>query len=600
MFMQKFLLSLFFFYTTLHAAVIDKAFFEGDNVLNYYQQVEKEINSTINQKLKNRKIIELERSTLQKLKNLQTLKSDIKPFQSIAFPRKEISQQTYLKALYTLCNLKTEIDHLRAKSKEFQERLFDLKTTIEKSVDSAKADNTLLSNQMQYAFYKISKEKLDKSLALYQALFDKEFAKFQKALPRVRFTTTSLAKRIIHTTEQKIDTLEKKDLLLTIDKDSKILQPKTSDKNISQKARKIKQETDEALVKQVQTHILLALKYLQNNKQSAYLKTMEALDEDIRKLSSQKREKFRTAADLIMQLADSRSDITSVAIASTQVGLQNILENIDTYINKTLFVYEEKAFSIRTVLTFSFILFIGFIIAKIYKNFVDSFRRTNRIKSLSTARMVANSGYYIIILTTFFIALKTIGLDMHTIFLVIGAILLWLAFGLQSFISNYAIGILLKIDRSIRIGDHIELDPDTVGDVDDMDFRSVTIRSSDNIRTTIPNSRFIGGTFINHTLEGVSRRLHVHFSASKYISHKEIEETILTALAKSNLPYIKSRDKEAQVAIVDINRKIVRYALLVWVPKELTYDMSVAQSMFLKLIHKALYPRQNSTDHAPV
>ena len=133
-----------------------------------------------------------------------------------------------------------------------------------------------------------------------------------------------------------------------------------------------------------------------------------------------------------------------------------------------------------------------------------------------------------------------------------------------------------------------------------MDFRSVTIRSSDNIRTTIPNSRFIGGTFINHTLEGVSRRLHVHFSASKYISHEEIEETILTALAKSNLPYIKSRDKEAQVAIVDINRKIVRYALLVWVPKELTYDMSVAQSMFLKLIHKALYPRQNSTDHAPV
>ncbi|MNN84588.1 hypothetical protein D3C81_2017680 [compost metagenome] len=53
------------------------------------------------------------------------------------------------------------------------------------------------------------------------------------------------------------------------------------------------------------------------------------------------------------------------------------------------------------------------------------------------------------------------------------------------------------------------------------------------------------------------------------------------------------------MAIVDINRRIVRYALLVWVPKEMTYDMTVAQSTFLKLIHTALYPEPNA-GHAPV
>jgi len=210
--------------------------------------------------------------------------------------------------------------------------------------------------------------------------------------------------------------------------------------------------------------------------------------------------------------------------------------------------------------------------------------------------MMANSGYYIIILTTFFIALKTIGLDMHTIFLVIGAMLLWLAFGLQSFISNYAIGMLLKIDRSIRIGDHIELDPKTVGDVDDMDFRSVTIRSSDGVRTTIPNSRFISGTFINHSLEGECRRLEVRFSANKTIPHALLEAKILKALDKSDIRYYNDSAHKPQVVIVDINRKIVRYALLVWVKKEMTYDMTLARSRFLKLIHKTLYP----APHAPV
>ncbi len=584
------LLTLLLLFSTLYAATIDKAFFEGDNVLSYYEQVEQEINSSINRKLKDPKVIELERSTLQKLKNLQKLKTEIKSFPQIVLPQREITQQQYMDALFSLCRLSLEIAHIQKKTDEFQEKLFELKNRIEKEVEENKPQSTLLSDQMQYAFYKISKEKLEKSLTLYRALFKKEFHKFQSALPRVRFTKTAQAKKIIHKTEQKIERLEKRDQLLTIDKDSNILHPQKADKKIAQDAKKIQQETDETLIKRVRTHILLALQYLQQNRQTEYLETMDALDTDIQKLSPEKREKYRTVSSLIMQLADVRSNIASIAIASTQVGIQNIIDNIDRYIHKTLFVYEEKAFSIWTILTFSFILFIGLFVAKIYKNFVDSFRKTNRIKSLSTARMVANSGYYLIILATFFIALKTIGLDMHTIFLVIGAILLWLAFGLQSFISNYAIGILLKIDRSIRIGDHIELDPNTVGDVDDMDFRSVTIRNSDNVRTVIPNSRFIGGTFINHTLEGISRRLHVHFSADKYIPHKEIEAKILTALHESDLPHLRTQNKQAEVTIVDINRKIVRYALLVWVPKELTYDMSIAQSTYLKLIHETLYP----------
>jgi|GEM_PF-2765051 len=597
---MKIVIFLLLLITYTFSATIDKAFFEGDNVLKYYESIEKELNSTIRQKLKDPKIIELERSTLQKLKKLQTLKPETKSFPFSDLSKMEtINANVYLNTLYTLAKLSVEIKHLQTKEKEFQEKLFELKNTIEKEVETNGGQSTLLSDQMQYAFYKISKEKLSKTLSLYQALYEKEFGKFQKALSRVHFARKTQAKKIIDKTNRQIQSLEKKDILLTIDKDSEVLHPENPPKKIEETKKRLQEETQAVLSKKMRTYILLALQYLQQNNQKEYLHTMELLDEDIQKLSGEEKEILQSAVELILQLGEQHSDTTSVAIASTQIGLQNIIQNLDHYLNKTLFVYEEKAFSIKTILIFAFILAIGFIVAKIYKNFVDKFRKTNRIKSLSTARMVANSGYYIIILATFFIALKTIGLDMHTIFIVIGAILLWLAFGLQSFISNYAIGTLLRIDRSIRIGDHIELDPNTVGDVDDMDFRSITIRSSDNTRTTIPNSRFISGTFINHTLEGVSRRLHVHFSAGKYIPHEEIEQKILSALHESDLPHLDTEDKKAQVAILDINRKIVRYALLVWVPKELTYDMTLAQSMYLKLIHSALYPakpNKTSTD----
>lgn len=586
--MQKIIL---FFIIVLNSwsATIDTSFYQGENIPLYYQQVEKDINGSIHHKLKNKKIITLEQSTLQKLKEFYTHKDDFPTIKTIHFPQQKIPEQVYLSALWKIGDLSNKLQQLQTKKKEFQENLFDLKNKIEKETPTSKG-KTLLIDQMQYAFYKLSLNKIIKTHQLYQELFDKEYSKFKTALKRVTFTKEKHSQNIIKKIEQKIDTLQKKDLLLTIDKDSVPINTDKHQKQIQKHEKQIQQETDESITKKLNTHFLLALKALQQKNEKIFLKTIEKIDQDIKQLSPNNRKKILPISKLLLDFGEEKSDTTSTAIASTQIGFQNILDTLDDFTNKTLFVYEEKAFSIQTILTFSFILFIGFVIAKIYKNFVDKFRRTNRIKSLSVARMIANSGYYLIILGTFFIALRTIGLDMHTIFIVIGAILLWLAFGLQSFISNYAIGILFKIDRSIRIGDHIELDSHTVGDVDDMNFRSITIRSSDNIRTTIPNSRLISDTFINHTLEGESRRLHVHFSANKHIPYTKIEQQILNALKQSNLKYFKQHDKQPHIIIVDINRKITRYALIVWVAKESTYDMSLIQSEFLKLIHQVLYP----------
>ncbi len=586
--MQKIIL---FFIIVLNSwsATIDTSFYQGENIPLYYQQVEKDINGSIHHKLKNKKIITLEQSTLQKLKEFYTHKDDFPTIKTIHFPQQKIPEQVYLSALWKIGDLSNKLQQLQTKKKEFQENLFDLKNKIEKETPTSKG-KTLLIDQMQYAFYKLSLNKIIKTHQLYQELFDKEYSKFKTALKRVAFTKEKHSQNIIKKIEQKIDTLQKKDLLLTIDKDSVPINTDKHQKQIQKHEKQIQQETDESITKKLNTHFLLALKALQQKNEKIFLKTIEKIDQDIKQLSPNNRKKILPISKLLLDFGEEKSDTTSTAIASTQIGFQNILDTLDDFTNKTLFVYEEKAFSIQTILTFSFILFIGFVIAKIYKNFVDKFRRTNRIKSLSVARMIANSGYYLIILGTFFIALRTIGLDMHTIFIVIGAILLWLAFGLQSFISNYAIGILFKIDRSIRIGDHIELDSHTVGDVDDMNFRSITIRSSDNIRTTIPNSRLISDTFINHTLEGESRRLHVHFSANKHIPYTKIEQQILNALKQSNLKYFKQHDKQPHIIIVDINRKITRYALIVWVAKESTYDMSLIQSEFLKLIHQVLYP----------
>lgn len=568
------------------SAQIDTLLYEGENTLQYFQKVEKTINSAMEQKLKNRETITLEKSTLAKLKQLYIIKDEIKIFKTITFAKGKIKEERYFKALSLLATLQNEISRLEAKEKDIQQKLFELKNIIEKTL-SLDGNKSLLNDQLQYAFYKISQEKIGNSKTLYTQLFAQEFENFQKALPRVSFKEKD-AKSIIKHTDKKIDSIKNKDLLLTIDKDSEAQRDTKAQKKIDSKEKSIQEERDLALIKKTKAQILLSLKCLKEKKQKVFLEVTESIENDLKSLSVVQKEHFSTLLELLVRFGQKHFDDASVALASTKVGFDYIKNSLIMIADKTLFVYEDKAFSIKTIVTFIFIIMIGFIIAKVYKNIVDKYRKKNRIKSLSVARLIANSGYYLIVLVTFFTALATIGLDMHTIFVVIGAILLWLALGLQGFISNYAMGILIKIDRSIRIGDDIELDDNIVGCVDDMDFRSITIETSDQVRYIIPNSRFISGEFINHSLEDNIRRIHIPFSVDKNLSHEEVEHSILQRLENSDIPHLQTALHRAQVIIVDINRKITRYNLLVWIKQQENHDMPVVKSAFLKAIQKSL------------
>jgi small-conductance mechanosensitive channel len=583
--MKKLLLLCLLFLDTF-AAKIDTSLYEGANVPSYFKKIELDINNTIAQKLKSKETIALERSTLKKLQELYKIKDSVKPFKTIHLDQKEIKEQTYLQALYHLASLKDEIKRLEEKEKDVQQKLFELKSSIEKTLPND-ANHSLLKEQLQYAFYRISQEKIEHSLTLYTKLFEQEFNRFQIALSRVQFKE-KLAKKIIKHTDKKIDAIAQKNILLTIDKDSEAQRSKKAQEQIITKEKIIQKETDSAVMKKIKAQLLLSLKWLKERNQKNFLKSTGEMEHDFKTLSPKEKKKVQTLIELLIMIGDKRFDESSMVLASTEHGFHYIKNSLEKFFNKTLFVYQDKAFSMKTVVTFALIIMIGLIIARVYKNIVDRFRKTKRIKSLSTARLIANSGYYLIIFGTFFIALNTIGLDMHTIFVIVGAILLWLALGLQGFISNYAMGILIKIDRSIRIGDHVELDAQTVGDVDDMDFRSITIKNSDQTRITIPNSRFIGGSFINHTLEGSCRRIHIPFSAQNSIPHQHIEQTILSALKESAISHIETPDKRATILITNINRKITRYALYVWVKQEEAHDLAVKKSQFLKLIHQNL------------
>jgi len=81
-----------------------------------------------------------------------------------------------------------------------------------------------------------------------------------------------------------------------------------------------------------------------------------------------------------------------------------------------------------------------------------------------------------------------------------GALAIGLGFGTQTLIKNFISGIILLVERKVRVGDIVEVDG-VAGRVMEVNARSSIIRGWDDIETLVPNSVFLENKFTNWTLD---------------------------------------------------------------------------------------------------
>jgi small-conductance mechanosensitive channel len=204
-------------------------------------------------------------------------------------------------------------------------------------------------------------------------------------------------------------------------------------------------------------------------------------------------------------------------------------------------------------------------------------------------RLITNMGYYFIILISFIIAFSSIGIDMSSMSLIAGALSIGIGFGLQTVVSNFIAGVILMFERTIRIGDVVQISDSLRGKVTDMRIRSTTIKTFDNVDIIVPNSSFIQNNVINLTLEDLSRRLHVPFGVAYGTKVDLVKDVILTELKNSGLVYVKNDAERApEIWMTAMGQSSVDYELLVWVEWDNQYRPNAIMSDFLILIYGAL------------
>ena len=103
-------------------------------------------------------------------------------------------------------------------------------------------------------------------------------------------------------------------------------------------------------------------------------------------------------------------------------------------------------------------------------------------------------------------SLALVGIDMTALSVFTGALGVGLGFGLQKIASNYVSGFIILLDRSIRIGNIVQVGNDA-GEVTQITTRYTVLKHPGGTEYIVPNETLIGSTVQNQTYSDSRIRL---------------------------------------------------------------------------------------------
>lgn len=114
----------------------------------------------------------------------------------------------------------------------------------------------------------------------------------------------------------------------------------------------------------------------------------------------------------------------------------------------------------------------------------------------------------------FVLLLQVMGVNITALAVFGGALGVGLGFGLQSIASNFISGMILLLDRSLAVGDYIELEDGRKGTIRELNMRSATLETFDGKDIMVPNEKFITTDFVNWTHKNKKQRYSLEFQVA--------------------------------------------------------------------------------------
>lgn len=287
------------------------------------------------------------------------------------------------------------------------------------------------------------------------------------------------------------------------------------------------------------------------------------------------------AADRIGQAGDSVRDAAATAGRKGWHGLQPFLEfQLIDVAGVTLTVGGLIAAALSLLIP----LLISALLRRALKRYGQRYPNVDRAALYTVSRLL----HYVLLAIGIMVALAVAGLPMSRFAVFAAALSVGLGFGLQAIFSNFVSGLILLFDKSLKVGDFVELDADVRGTVRDINIRATRIITNDNIDILVPNSQFVTGRVVNWTYREVSRRLRIPFGVAYGTDKELVKKAALEAATE--VPFTLDLDgaRKPQVWLVEFGASSLNFELVVWLNAEATKRPSTVKAAYTWALHTAL------------
>ncbi|TMJ41302.1 MAG: mechanosensitive ion channel [Alphaproteobacteria bacterium] len=181
---------------------------------------------------------------------------------------------------------------------------------------------------------------------------------------------------------------------------------------------------------------------------------------------------------------------------------------------------------------------------------------------IPTKELLAKIFQIVLFVLLFILLLQVLGLDLTALTIFGGALGVGLGFGLQQIASNFISGMILLFERSMKVGDYVELGSGMGGTLSEINMRSSTLQTGDGKDIMVPNEKFITSAFVNWT-KSDRQRHEVIFSVPYGSDIHKIPELIIGAAARHR--HILAKPSGPACEIRQFGEKGIQFAVSYWV-----------------------------------
>ena len=347
------------------------------------------------------------------------------------------------------------------------------------------------------------------------------------------------------------------------------------------KADRERMSTNKEMLKRNREQMLLWRQTTNNNRSSAVAQMIETPSGELSALFQKQLDAAERTDELLRKLEDDFNQTNQLSeildgllnkregrlgqgVRLAQDAAGSTWGTVRTALTTSLFEISETPVTTLGLLRVLLILTIAWWISKLLRKGLQHVAERRQTVNQSSVYTLGRILHYFILAIGIIVGLSSIGLDFTKFALFASALGVGIGFGLQTLVGNFIAGLIILFEKSIKVGDFLELESGVTGEVKEINMRSTLITSNDNIDIVVPNSEFVSSRVTNWTMREVYRRIHVPFGVAYGTDKELVKKAVLEAANEVPWTLTSNKRRAPQVWFVEFGDSSLNFELVVW------------------------------------